>query len=407
MRFAEVLKKILHEIDVKEVKLRTRETRWTFSEILVGPGGHKRRKKTSTRKVGKMADTGVVLSELLAYVNTYQGRSTDFNIRLAILRWFNIDEISTARTAMENGVKTVIPTYPHFGKRRTDSANRSAREVMVSDILEMFKYLDAVEDKDSIPSFAAVNVAKLPPASPEAAADMMSVMETLAAQQRQLAQLQETVVSLRHDVEVNKAGIRNKDISMPDSVTDGRILGNMPSETSTSSGATVVKNTTADAGEGTSSTSDPKPTGSQSNGSYAEAVNREGNETSFQTGGKRPNKGINKGAGAKKSSAPKICGTKQCDNLKAGPNTVQVQITNVNSSTSSGDIEKYISDTEENISALKVEDKSENGWDTKRYVVTFDYKHLQTVISSEFWPKGIYIKRWFPVKRLQQSPGVF
>ena len=104
---------------------------------------------------------------------------------------------------MEEGVKNIIPKFPHLGKKRTDSANRSAREIMVSDIVEMFKWLDELPDRSIIPTFAAVNIVNLPPASPESAADIMSVMETLSAQQRQLTQLQETVKTLRSDVDKN------------------------------------------------------------------------------------------------------------------------------------------------------------------------------------------------------------
>ena len=372
-----------------------------------------------------MASANVVLSELLAYVNTYRGRATDFNIRLAILRWYNIEEITTARSTMEAGVKNVIPNYPHFGKKRTDSANRSAREVMVSDIIEMFKCLDGVDEKENIPSFAAIDVSKLPPASPEAAADMMSVMETLAAQQRQLAQLQETMVSLRADVNANKAEIRERE-SRPNrgnSVTgqpQQRGADSVPASSSNvpeptaaddrdaaddrvaTSGVAIV-NGASTSGQ-TSETRGPRePKGNIQHTTFADALNRVSNKSEFQSGAKRPNKGINKGAGGKKVPTPKICGTKQCGNLKAGPNTIQVQLTNVNSNTSADDIEKFINDTEENISAVKVEDLSAVGWDTKRYIVTFNYEHLQTVVSPDFWPKGIYIKRWFPAKKQQQN----
>ena len=72
----------------------------------------------------------MILSELLAYVNTYLSKSGEFNLRLAVLQHYDVDEISKARSIMEANVKELIPTYPNFGKKRTDSVNRTAKEIM-------------------------------------------------------------------------------------------------------------------------------------------------------------------------------------------------------------------------------------------------------------------------------------
>ncbi len=32
-----------------------------------------------------------------------------------------------------------------------------------------------------------------------------------------------------------------------------------------------------------------------------------------------------------------------------------------------------------------------------------DYKHYDQVMSEEFWPKQIYFKTWFPVRRQNKN----
>ena len=146
-----------------------------------------------------MSNQPMIACELLAYMATYRKRSTEVNLRMAVLQHYTCEEIQLARGKIEENVKDLIPTFPSIGKKRTDSPNRTASEAMVSDMLEMFKWLDNLGENDNIPVFVAVDVSRLPAASPESAADMMSVMETLASQQRQLKQLQETVVTIRRD----------------------------------------------------------------------------------------------------------------------------------------------------------------------------------------------------------------
>ncbi len=64
-------------------------------------------------------------------------------------------------------MKHLIPDFPHLGKKRADSSNRTASYIMVDDILDMFKALDNVQRED-IPAFMCDDASKLSPISPEA-----------------------------------------------------------------------------------------------------------------------------------------------------------------------------------------------------------------------------------------------
>ena len=91
--------------------------------------------------------------------------------------------------------------------------------------------------------------------------------------------------------------------------------------------------------------------------------------------------------------------------LKSGPQTLQVQITNVNPSLGEDQIKDYLKAKDDKVNVLDVTDESSAGWSTKRFVVTFDIAHLEKVLSDEFWPEDIYYKRWYPARR--KPPGDF
>ncbi len=69
---------------------------------------------------------------------------------------------------MIDNVRDVIPDFPHLNKKRTDSVNRQASNIMVDDMHDMFRALDNVEDQWLVPRFMCDNVCKLP-GSPDAA----------------------------------------------------------------------------------------------------------------------------------------------------------------------------------------------------------------------------------------------
>jgi len=45
-----------------------------------------------------------------------------------------------------------------------------------------------------------------------------------------------------------------------------------------------------------------------------------------------------------------------------------------------------------------VTDESAAGWDTKRFLVTFALNDLDRVMKEDFWPSGIYFKKFFPAR---------
>ncbi len=137
---------------------------------------------------------------MLMYVSSYRSKLSQLKMKYAVLEYYSHEDIVSARQEMEDSVKHLIPEFPHLRKKRTESTNRIASDIMIDDILDMFKSLDNVKD-ELISRFMCHDTSKLPPSSPEAAGSMMAVMENIAAQQRTIQQMQESMCTMRVDYE--------------------------------------------------------------------------------------------------------------------------------------------------------------------------------------------------------------
>ncbi len=110
---------------------------------------------------------------------------------------------------------------------------------------------------------------------------------------------------------------------------------------------------------------------------------------------------MNKELKADKSARSKPTRTSRTSdslNLTAGPETFQVQITNLNKELDADSIKEFIDNNKMGIEVSNIEDRTSDGWLTKRYLLTFEYKYYEQVMSNEFWPNLIYFRRWFPAR---------
>ena len=123
----------------------------------------------------------------------------------AALNFYSVDDIEEARVSMIANVRDLIPEFSHLDKKRTDSTNRQARDIMMDDIIDMFKALDNV-DQSKVPMFVCADATKLPP-GPEAAGNMLALFEALATQQRHMQQLQDTMTRVVQDVSKSQTDI--------------------------------------------------------------------------------------------------------------------------------------------------------------------------------------------------------
>lgn len=341
-------------------------------------------------------------------------------LKIAIINFFSQDDIAEARQVMIDNVRDVIPEYPHLNKKRTDSVNRAAVDIMVDDMLEMFKLLDTADQQWLVPTFVCDNVCKLP-SSPEAAGNVMSLYEEIAAHEGRLIKLQETMTQVLKDISSNKTEIASlKQRSPPggkgnhtnrpngDSRETPRRMPRLERQPILEQQAPASAAATADSevlsdNENTASTSDTQ-VGESNTNHYRDAVlNDKSSPTendTFKTVGPNSGKRPNKGANPKTKRPQRTGGTcEELGCLLAGPETFQLQLTNLSPTLGTDDISNYVENKGDDINVLKVEDITSECWNTKRFLVTLEYKYLNTVLSGEFWPKNVYFKRWFTHKK--------
>ena len=97
-----------------------------------------------------------------------------------------------------------------------------------------------------------------------------------------------------------------------------------------------------------------------------------------------------------------------CNGLLAGRDTFQVQLTNLHSSTTCSELKEFVQKKIKDKESFKVTDTSSEGWETKRFLLTFAQKDYDTVVDEAFWPSRIYFRRYFPARgrpKPRDSPG--
>ena len=331
---------------------------------------------------------------LLMYISTYSARAARLNIKNAVMNFYPSDAVAAARQVLEDNVKDVIPDHSAIGVKRTDSVRRTASDAMLDDILDMFCAIDKVDDV-TLPSFVCSDARQLPPAGPEEAGSLMTVLETLATQQRQIKQMQESMNEMRVDL----LQVQSKSSTVDVEVVATSTIAVEPA----GSRETPTPPNQIDSPEVTLMPNIVSPGVGRL---YSGAVQHKPQSTSdkdtkFQSQLKRPNKGQNRDA--KKPTGNKqvkIGGTGESNALRAGPSNFQMQITNVNSELGDDDIRSYLSG--HGVNASSIEDTSSDGWETKRFLLTLSMDDYEKVMKPEFWPKKIYFKRWYPARVKQQ-----
>ena len=379
-------------------------------------------------------NVNIVVNRMLTYVNSHRSSSSTMQIKTAILNFFSQDDIAEARQMMIDNIREVIPDFPHLNKKRTDSVNRQASDIMVDDIQDMFKALDNVDDQWLVPRFMCDDVSKLP-GSPEAAGNMMSMYEDISCHERKLLQLQEAMTKVIQDVSRNHADITQLKTKVPPSVNGNFVQTNgskgpntkqnqvrdkqrLRSVIDDSDNGNQAQNAgvTAEPSDDGDRDADPGGSGEQKRTGYANAVlsdstsnnDVESENRDFHKVGRNNVRRPNKGAGnvllgerpaVMKKKDTRTGGTAEDHGvLIAGPDTFQVQITNVSPSLAQEDIVNYV-ESKGDLKPSNIEDITSDGWNTKRFLLTFEYKHHDVIMAQDFWPRRIYFKRWFTHKQ--------
>lgn len=89
--------------------------------------------------------------------------------------------------------------------------------------------------------------------------------------------------------------------------------------------------------------------------------------------------------------------------FKGGPMTFKLALTNVDPASEEQSIKDYITHTNKDVSPIQVEDKSTDGWTTKRFIITFKRTDEEKVMTPEFWPEGVYFRQWYSPRSRARS----
>ena len=145
-----------------------------------------------------------VINGLLAYVSTYQHRSSNFQLKIAISAHYQENDIEDAKKDLIKGLEGLNLPLGDNVKERQNSANRSAKEAAIDDILNIFRICDQHELNNG-PIYCAKDLSKLPPAPPEASGSMLSVFDILSKQEQQITALYTALTEVRAEIADMKA----------------------------------------------------------------------------------------------------------------------------------------------------------------------------------------------------------
>lgn len=85
--------------------------------------------------------------------------------------------------------------------------------------------------------------------------------------------------------------------------------------------------------------------------------------------------------------------------LKAGSSKFMMQLTNLHPDVTDQQLKDHIRTTSNNtINDVVIENKTDDGWPTQRFVLTVPGEAEETVMDPAFWPPKIYLSKWFAQK---------
>ena len=320
-----------------------------------------------------------IVNNVLAYIATYIKRSSLIQLKLAVLGFFSEKDISSAKDMLYEEINELDLLVSNV--TRHNSSTRSAKEAELDDIISVFQKIDG-DESVNMPRLLVEDITQLPPAAPESGACVMSLMESMAKMQRDMHQLQDSLGSIRADVMSHGDAIVKIQSTVVSKPTYAGTVstGPQPAYPSTSQGK--------------------PPRSVVSSDIVADAIRKvAGESSSVQI--QQPGTGISLAAGVsrpKNQNRGKAGTSGTQGGLKAGPKEFQVQITNVSQEITEKEIQEYISGIDTKITTKSIKDTSTDGWLTKRFLLTFDCSHFDTVMSTSFWPSKIYFKQWFPAR---------
>ena len=343
----------------------------------------------------------IVVNELLCYVSNYIKKSSLGQLKLALGSFYNEEAVNNAKLALIECAKKLEIEVSEVEQTRHRSIARSAKEAELDDIIKLFQEVIRPTVQVEV-NFYAADVSQLPPAAPEEGGSMMSFFELMADQKRQMLQLQQSMATLQSQVAQNTSRLNTGESTGNKSYAG--MLSSMPAAGPSRAPPGRVYRAEPERNN---------PSISIDTLRQALGQIEDGDDEPFrliQGDGKRPNKGYNRSTGASAGptrSKVKTGAADKTGSLFAGPEKFHVQLTNVSPQITEERIRTYIEEQNDEVKLVEIKETTTEGWETKRFLVTFDMSNFETVMDNNFWPQGIYYKQWFVRVNQNRQPGTF
>lgn len=340
----------------------------------------------------------IVMNALLSYVATYSHRSTQGQLKVVLLGYYSEDEINNAKEVIISHAKKMDIDIKDMDVKRQGSSTRSASEAEIDDILNIYTKVTSGSPK-KVSRFCCEDIARLPPVAPEATGSLVTLYEILAKQQRQLIEMETNLVSLRSDVLKN-----TEKLTVGSTYADVVRLNESPASScipnDTNATTTRVAPSTSRVVTGL-----PRIEHATLNAALQQISASDSNFQTVHSNGKRPFKGTERLVSRPKKQPQKGAAV-EAGSLMSGPELFHVQLTNVSPKITEERITEYIKEKDATLSINEVTDTSSEGWETKRFLLSFNMEFYEIIMNDQFWPKGIYYKQWYKIKpRTKNKPG--
>ena len=299
-----------------------------------------------------------VRCELLCYSFNYANKSSVGGLTDCLVQFYKPDEIYKAREMLWNELQQQLNDANVKKPRRTQPpTNAESARPFAEDISQGVHAMDP----DAIPvTFYAVDLRRIPPCPPEEI-NVFSLAARLNALEQKLTSANDS----------RSKPNWSKTCSSAQEIPEGHILGATPSETMYSEVAIAA------------AASDQKWT-------TVEKKNRR-----------------NRRAAAVRKyvknddSIRSVVGTGADTEVKACTPTVKLFVHEVQKPCSADVLKQYFETKK--IGQVNVRQISKESWAKASFCVTVDKKNSDDVFSDDFWPKGVKVREWVPVPRMQKN----
>ncbi len=307
----------------------------------------------------------VIVNELLCYITQYMHSTTNAGLKAVCARYFSDEDIAIAKGIIWSLADAHLSSF----KSRNDSKLRSAAEADLNDLLDA---LGKIDGKVKLPTFAAVNIDKMPRFNPEDL-DLFSLNERLS--------------QLEKKFELHECMMEKRSIS---SVMDSSKLYSSAVKSPTVPNVTKAQPPKQSATAHTDEKGKKPPPTKKGTSLNHEIKDAEGFEfPRYHRKRLRANQNDNV-----------VKGNASPSKIRGAALTRDMFVSHLDRDTNAKDLEDHIK--EKGIVVIDIEQKSNEKANLKSFKVKVNKSDYEKMMDPEIWPRGVQCRAFF-----YRRPGRF